>query len=106
MQLALERILDERRLPRVLDPLRRDRRGRALRAPAAGGRVDADGEGLRLRRRGRPADRRADVAAGHELLGETQFTEMYAMDFPSDAILMSHMGEGNWASRATTASRA
>jgi L-arabinose isomerase len=30
------------------------------------------------------------------LLGETQFTEMYAMDFPSDSILMSHMGEGNW----------
>ena len=27
----------------------------------------------------------------------TQFTEMYAMDFPRDAILMSHMGEGNWA---------
>ena len=37
------------------------------------------------------------MAAGHELLGDTQFTEMYAMDFPRDAILMSHMGEGNWA---------
>jgi L-arabinose isomerase len=24
------------------------------------------------------------------------FTEMYAMDFPSDSVLMSHMGEGNW----------
>jgi L-arabinose isomerase len=36
-------------------------------------------------------------AAAHDLLGETQFTEMYAMDFPSDSILMSHMGEGNWA---------
>jgi L-arabinose isomerase len=35
------------------------------------------------------------VAAG-DLLGETQFTEMYAMDFARDAILMSHMGEGNW----------
>jgi L-arabinose isomerase len=30
------------------------------------------------------------------MLGDTQFTEMYAMDFPSDSILMSHMGEGNW----------
>jgi len=30
------------------------------------------------------------------MLGDTQFTEMYAMDFPRDAILMSHMGEGNW----------
>ena len=36
------------------------------------------------------------MSAAHTLLGETQFTEMYAMDFPSDSILMSHMGEGNW----------
>jgi L-arabinose isomerase len=35
-------------------------------------------------------------SAAADLLGETQFTEMYAMDFPRDAILMSHMGEGNW----------
>jgi L-arabinose isomerase len=37
------------------------------------------------------------MSAAHALLGETQFTEMYAMDFPRDAVLMSHMGEGNWA---------
>jgi L-arabinose isomerase len=36
------------------------------------------------------------MSASQELLGVTQFTEMYAMDFPRDAILMSHMGEGNW----------
>jgi L-arabinose isomerase len=36
------------------------------------------------------------MSAGHTMLGDTQFTEMYAMDFPSDSILMSHMGEGNW----------
>jgi L-arabinose isomerase len=36
------------------------------------------------------------MSAGRDLLGDTQFTEMYAMDFPSDSILMSHMGEGNW----------
>ena len=36
------------------------------------------------------------VSAGHILLGDAHFTEMYAMDFPSDSILMSHMGEGNW----------
>jgi L-arabinose isomerase len=36
------------------------------------------------------------MTAATRLLGETQFTEMYAMDFPRDAILMSHMGEGNW----------
>ncbi len=37
------------------------------------------------------------MCAGFDLLGETQFTEMYAMDFERDAMLMSHMGEGNWA---------
>jgi L-arabinose isomerase len=37
------------------------------------------------------------MVAARDLLGATQFTEMYAMDFPSDSILMSHMGEGNWA---------
>ncbi|MBO0809355.1 MAG: arabinose isomerase, partial [Actinobacteria bacterium] len=36
------------------------------------------------------------VAAGHTLIGQAHFTEMYAMDFPSDSVLMSHMGEGNW----------
>jgi L-arabinose isomerase len=36
------------------------------------------------------------MSAAQTLLGETQFTEMYAMDFASDSILMSHMGEGNW----------
>src|SRR5690349_9612035 len=39
----------------------------------------------------------AFMVAARDLLGDTQFTEMYAMDFPSDSILMSHMGEGNWA---------
>src|SRR3954453_15441103 len=37
------------------------------------------------------------MSAAGSMLGTTQFTEMYAMDFPSDSILMSHMGEGNWA---------
>jgi L-arabinose isomerase len=36
------------------------------------------------------------VSAGHTLIGDGHFTEMYAMDFPSDSILQSHMGEGNW----------
>jgi L-arabinose isomerase len=36
------------------------------------------------------------VSAGHALIGDAHFTEMYAMDFPSDSILQSHMGEGNW----------
>src|ERR1700689_4238543 len=36
------------------------------------------------------------VAAGHVLIGDAHFTEMYAMDFPSGSILMSQLGEGNW----------
>jgi L-arabinose isomerase len=36
------------------------------------------------------------MSAGRTLFGEVQFTEMYAMDFPTGSILMSHMGEGNW----------
>jgi len=36
------------------------------------------------------------VYAGHTLIGDAHFTEMYAMDFPTDSVLMSHMGEGNW----------
>ena len=37
------------------------------------------------------------MSAAQNLIGETQFTEMYAMDFTRGAFLMSHMGEGNWA---------
>lgn len=36
------------------------------------------------------------VAAGHRLAPAAHFTEMYAMDFERDAVLQSHMGEGNW----------
>src|ERR1700689_2050586 len=36
------------------------------------------------------------VAAAHVLTGDAHFTEMYAMDFPSDSTRMSHMGESNW----------
>jgi L-arabinose isomerase len=36
-------------------------------------------------------------SAAATMLGPTQFTEMYAMDFERDAVLLSHMGEGNWA---------
>lgn len=36
------------------------------------------------------------VSAGHALAPDAHFTEMYAMDFERDAVLQSHMGEGNW----------
>ncbi|NBC94951.1 MAG: arabinose isomerase [Deinococcus-Thermus bacterium] len=35
------------------------------------------------------------VAVGQRLAGPAHFTEMYAMDFDTDAVLLSHMGEGN-----------
>jgi L-arabinose isomerase len=53
---------------------------------AAGYGYGAEGDGVTA----------ALMSAARWLLGETQFTEMYAMDFARDAILMSHMGEGNW----------
>ena len=61
MQLGDRARAGRRRLPRVLDALRRDRRGRSLRPPAAGRRLEPDGGRLRLRRRGRRADGGADV---------------------------------------------
>ena len=36
------------------------------------------------------------VCAGNILCGQANFTEMYAMDFKRNSMLMSHMGEGNW----------
>jgi L-arabinose isomerase len=36
------------------------------------------------------------VTVGHILDKDSNFTEMYAMDFDKDSMLMSHMGEGNW----------
>jgi L-arabinose isomerase len=36
------------------------------------------------------------VGAGHLLIGDAHFTEMYSLDFEKDSALMSHMGEGNW----------
>lgn len=36
------------------------------------------------------------TGAGHVLIGDPHFTEMYSLDFEKDSALMSHMGEGNW----------
>ncbi len=36
------------------------------------------------------------VGAGHVLVGDAHFTEMYSLDYEKDSALMSHMGEGNW----------
>jgi len=38
----------------------------------------------------------AAVSIMHLLAGEANFTEIFTVDFEGDAVLMSHMGEGNW----------
>jgi len=38
----------------------------------------------------------AAVAMMNELAGAANFTEMFTMDFAGNAVLMMHMGEGNW----------
>jgi len=69
--------------------------GRFARLPlAAASSLMAKGYGFSAEGDGLTA---ALMSAAQNLIGETQFTEMYAMDFVRDAFLMSHMGEGNWA---------
>jgi L-arabinose isomerase len=95
MQVAIQHMLDERGYRAYsthFDAIGED--GRFARLPlaaasslmAAGYGYAAEGDALAA----------CMVSAGHELIGDAHFTEMYAMDFPSDSILMSHMGEGNW----------
>jgi len=95
MQIALEKILRERGYGAYsthFDAIADD--GRFTRLPmAAASTLMARGFGFAGEGDALTA---ALVAAGHKLLPDAHFTEMYAMDFPSDSILMSHMGEGNW----------
>src|SRR3954453_24034711 len=95
MQVALERILRERGYGAYsthFDAIADD--GRFARLPmAAASTLMARGFGFAGEGDALTA---ALVAAGHKLLPDAHFTEMYAMDFPTDSILMSHMGEGNW----------
>jgi L-arabinose isomerase len=95
MQIALEQILNDRGCRAYsthFDAIAED--GRFARLPmAAASTLMARGFGFAGEGDALTA---ALVSAGHDLLGDAHFTEMYAMDFPSDSILMSHMGEGNW----------
>jgi L-arabinose isomerase len=36
------------------------------------------------------------MCAAQTLIGDANFSEMYAMDYELDSVLISHMGEGNW----------
>jgi L-arabinose isomerase len=95
MQVAIEQILRERGFGAYsahFDAIGEDGRFRSLPLAAAstlmakGYGYGAEGDVLTA----------CLVSAGHELIGDAHFTEMYAMDFPSESVLMSHMGEGNW----------
>jgi L-arabinose isomerase len=95
MQVALEQILNERGFGAYtahFDAIGED--GRFSRLPlAAASTLMAKGYGYAAEGDVLTA---CMVSAGHTLIGDAHFTEMYAMDFPSDSILQSHMGEGNW----------
>ena len=36
------------------------------------------------------------MCAAQAMIGDAHFSEMYAMDWDLDSVLISHMGEGNW----------
>ena len=95
MQLAIERVLEAagcRAYSTHFGAIAED--GRFARLPlAAASSLMARGYGYGAEGDALTA---ALMSAARVLLGETQFTEMYAMDFATDSILMSHMGEGNW----------
>jgi L-arabinose isomerase len=95
MQLGIEKVLDEGGYGAYsthFDAIAED--GRFGRLPlAAASSLMAKGYGYGAEGDALTA---ALMSAGRTLLGDTQFSEMYAMDFPTDSILMSHMGEGNW----------
>jgi L-arabinose isomerase len=95
MQVAIQRILDDQGYAAYtthFDAIGED--GRFARLPlAAASSLLAQGYGYAAEGDVLTA---ALVSASHVLIGDAHFTEMYAMDFPSDSILMSHMGEGNW----------
>jgi L-arabinose isomerase len=95
MQVAIQRILDDRGFGAYtahFDAIGED--GRFARLPlAAASTLMARGYGYAAEGDVLTA---CLVYAGHVLIGDAHFTEMYAMDFPSGSVLMSHMGEGNW----------
>jgi L-arabinose isomerase len=95
MQIAIEQIMNERGFGAYtahFDAIGED--GRFTRLPlAAASSLMAKGYGYAAEGDVLTA---CLVSAGHTLIGDAHFTEMYAMDFPSGSILQSHMGEGNW----------
>ena len=94
-ELALREILSEGGYDGLsvhFEPVGRDGRFEQLPLLAASN-LMADGYGY-----GAEGDTNAAtlVCASHTLIGDAHFSEMYAMDYELDSVLISHMGEGNW----------
>jgi len=94
-EIALREIVAEGRYDGLsvhFEPVGRDGRFEQLPLLAASN-LMADGYGY-----GAEGDTNAAalIVAGHTLIGDAHFSEMYAMDYELDSVLISHMGEGNW----------
>jgi len=94
-ELALREIIEEGGYDGLsvhFEPVGRDGRFEQLPLLAASD-LMADGYGY-----GAEGDTNAAalVCASHTLIGDAHFSEMYAMDYELDSVLISHMGEGNW----------
>jgi L-arabinose isomerase len=95
MEVALRSMLEEGGYAGFsvhFEPVGKDGRFRQLPLLAASD-LMADGYGY-----GAEGDTNAAalMCAGHSLIGDAHFSEMYAMDFELGSVLISHMGEGNW----------
>lgn len=95
MQLGFEKFLNERGYDGFsvnFDTFREDGRFRQIQMLAASNLM---AKGFGYSNEG-DVHTTALVAAGHLIVGNGHFTEMYSLDFEKDSALMSHMGEGNW----------
>ena len=95
MELALRELLDENGYSAFsahFESVGRDGRFRQLPLLAAS---DLMADGYAYAAEG-DTTTAALMCAGQTLIGDANFSEMYAMDYELDSVLVSHMGEGNW----------
>jgi L-arabinose isomerase len=94
-ELALRSLLDEKGYPGFsfhFDSIGGDGRFRQLPLLAASD-LMADGYGFAAEGDTNTASL---MCAAQTMIGDAHFSEMYAMDWELDSVLISHMGEGNW----------
>jgi L-arabinose isomerase len=95
MELALRELLDEKGYPAFsahFESVGRDGRFEQLPLLAAS---DLMADGYAYAAEGDTITATL-MCAGQTLIGDANFSEMYAMDYELDSVLVSHMGEGNW----------